>query len=122
MFITGLISVFIVIATIIWIKNRLYLLRVSGSSMHPFYKDGELLLILKAKKYQVGDAVVASVNIKGFTEPVTVLKRISSIENRNMYRLIGDNSQASLDSRSPAFGMVPEKKLRGKVIFKLDSD
>ncbi|WP_430884310.1 S24/S26 family peptidase [Fusibacter sp. JL216-2] len=115
--------------TISYTRNRLYLLRVSGSSMHPSYKDGELLLILKTKIYEVGDPVVASVKIRGFGGPITVLKRIASKEAvagtgsqsaRTMYRLIGDNGKASLDSRSTAFGMVAEEDLKGKVLFRLD--
>ena len=85
-----------------------YLRRVKGASMLPVLKEGSILLAVKLPVYNVGDIVLANAN------GLEVVKRISKVIE-GKYKLEGDNSLYSTDSRS--WGLLPKKALKGKVIY-----
>jgi len=101
---------------------------VEGKSMLPHYKNGEVVLILRAaygfrglsgsyrvkwKKPSRGDVVAA---ISPLHQEL-VIKRIGEVHFDGIsswYFLIGDNAIESIDSRD--FGPVPLDSILGKVI------
>lgn len=90
----------------------LFLFRVSGHSMEPTLKEGQILfasllpyLFFKPK---VGDVVVFKDEGKVF------IKRIKKLE-REKYFLTGDNKSDSLDSRK--IGWIDRENILGKVLL-----
>lgn len=102
----------------------LSLFKVSGHSMEPTFKEGQVLLVSSVPYFfqqpKVGDVVV----IKGPRDPSTnsgqggrlLLKRIKKKE-KDKYFVAGDNPQASTDSRT--FGVIIKDNILGKVILNL---
>jgi nickel-type superoxide dismutase maturation protease len=85
-----------------------------GTSMAPTLKDGEVVLVDRQAKIQVGDIVVARHPIEQGNE---VVKRVERINERRDYFLIGDNLDDSIDSRH--FGAVTREYMKGKVVARL---
>jgi nickel-type superoxide dismutase maturation protease len=85
-----------------------------GKSMNPTLKDGEVVLVDRAGKIEVGDIVVAKHPIERNSE---VVKRIERINGHGHYFLVGDNLEDSNDSRH--FGAVTKEYIRGKVVARL---
>ncbi len=85
-----------------------------GKSMNPTLKDGEVVLVDRAGKIEVGDIVVAKHPIEQTSE---VVKRIERITERGHYFLVGDNLEDSNDSRH--FGAVTREYIKGKVVARL---
>lgn len=86
----------------------LKIIKVQGHSMEPALRAGSFALVMKPSKFKIGDIVLFE------NDKIQMLKRISKIE-KNLYYLIGDNDQASLDSRD--FGWISKNKIYGKVIW-----
>lgn len=84
-----------------------------GKSMNPTLKDGEVVLVDREAKVEVGDIVVARHPI----EQGEVVKRVSRITDRGHYFLVGDNLEDSIDSRH--YGAVTRDYIKGKVIARL---
>ena len=82
-----------------------------GKSMNPTLKDGEVVLVDRAAKIEVGDIVVARHPIEQRSE---IVKRIERITERGHYFLVGDNTEDSNDSRH--FGAVTREYIKGKVV------
>jgi nickel-type superoxide dismutase maturation protease len=82
-----------------------------GKSMNPTLKDGEVVLVDRAAKIEVGDIVVARHPIEQRSE---IVKRIERINERGHYFLVGDNTEDSNDSRH--FGAVTREYIKGKVV------
>jgi nickel-type superoxide dismutase maturation protease len=82
--------------------------RVSGNSMLPTLKDGQLVLLTRAKSVKIGDVVMVT------HDGLEKIKRVSRIENDRVY-LLGDNPAASTDSRS--FGWVNSSAIAAKLRF-----
>ncbi len=82
---------------------------VKGISMHPSLKNGDNVLISRVGKINKGDIVVYSAKERDY------IKRVKSIAG-GKYFLEGDNKEFSTDSRE--FGLVDEKEIVGKAIFK----
>ena len=85
-----------------------------GKSMNPTLKDGEVVLVNKAAKVEVGDIVVAKHPTEQTSE---VVKRIERINEHGHYFLVGDNLEDSNDSRH--FGAVTREYIKGKVVSRL---
>lgn len=85
-----------------------------GKSMNPTLKDGEVVLVDRAGRIEVGDIVVAKHPIEQTGE---VVKRIERINEHGHYFLVGDNLEDSRDSRH--FGAVTREYIKGKVVARL---
>ena len=85
-----------------------------GKSMNPTLKDGEVVLVDRAGKIEVGDIVIAKHPLEQQSE---VVKRVERINERGHYFLVGDNLEDSNDSRH--FGAVTRKYIKGKVVARL---
>jgi nickel-type superoxide dismutase maturation protease len=85
-----------------------------GKSMNPTLKDGEVVLVDREAKIQVGDIVVAK---HPFEQDSEVVKRVERINERGHYFLVGDNLEESSDSRH--FGAVTREYIKGKVVARL---
>jgi nickel-type superoxide dismutase maturation protease len=85
-----------------------------GKSMNPTLKDGEVVLVDREAKIQVGDIVIAK---HPFEQDSEVVKRVERINERGHYFLVGDNLEESSDSRH--FGAVTREYIKGKVVARL---
>ncbi len=85
-----------------------------GKSMNPTLKDGEVVLVDRAGKVEIGDIVVAKHPIEQTGE---IVKRIERINEYGHYFLVGDNLEDSNDSRH--FGAVTKEYIKGKVVARL---
>lgn len=69
------------------LKKRIYIMRVSGNSMYPTFKDGRMVLAKKRRKYKRGDIVVlkkgdgSSINTK---EGMFLIKRVIGLEGEKI--------------------------------------
>lgn len=92
-------------------------IQVTGDSMYPTYRDGEIIFgyrFFKKSKLKVGDVVL-------YTRPIerrVVIKRIANImysHDGKMYLYcLGDNAECSHDSRN--YGFISSKSLVCRVI------
>ena len=67
-----------------------------GKSMNPTLRDGEVVLVDRAAKIEVGDIVVARHPVEQTSE---LVKRVARINEHGHYFLVGDNPEDSNDSR-----------------------
>ena len=87
--------------------------RVSGISMMPTLNQGNLVIALRTKKYQVGDIIIFTHN------SLDIIKRISSISG-DSFQVIGDNPKHSTDSRN--FGSINRPDIIGRVIWPINKN
>jgi nickel-type superoxide dismutase maturation protease len=85
-----------------------------GNSMHPTLKNGEVVLVDREAKIEVGDIVIAKHPVEQYSE---IVKRIDRINARGHYYLVGDNLEDSNDSRN--FGAVTREYIKGKVVARI---
>jgi nickel-type superoxide dismutase maturation protease len=85
-----------------------------GKSMNPMLKDGEVVLVDRSAKIEVGDIVVVKHPSEQNSE---IVKRVERINERGHYFLVGDNLEESNDSRH--FGAVAREYIKGKVVARL---
>ena len=85
-----------------------------GRSMNPTLKDGEVVLVDRQAKIEVGDIVVTKHPVEQNSE---VVKRVARINERGDYFLVGDNLDDSIDSRH--YGAVAREYIKGKVVGRL---
>lgn len=113
--ISALIMLYLVYQVIHLIKG--YALRlVSGVSMFPTLKDGQIVLERKVRRRERifrGDIVVAKLPQNDYLVIKRVIE-IVSIEGKLYYWLEGDNKDHSIDSRT--YGYVKKEYIEGKVI------
>lgn len=100
------------IALVFWGSRHKYV--CEGTSMNPTLSDGEVVLVDRDAKIEVGDIVVAKHPIEQVTE---VVKRVARINEHGHYVLVGDNLEESNDSRH--FGAVTREYIKGKVVARL---
>lgn len=112
----------IVLSVVYLVYQVIHLIRgysfclVSGVSMFPTLKNGQIVLEHKLKKSDLiyeGDIVIANLPQKDYL----VIKRVKGIIEVNgikYYWLEGDNKDHSVDSRM--YGHVKEDYIRGRVI------
>jgi nickel-type superoxide dismutase maturation protease len=88
-------------------------IRIVGHSMEPTLKDSQIVFASSIpfllRKPKVGDIVVLQYGR-------CIIKRIARIKKGKIF-VVGDNVKKSTDSRN--FGWIDEKKIAGKVIFKI---
>lgn len=77
--------------------------------MVPTLKQGQLVWASSFKNPKVGDVVVAVQNGR------EVVKRVDAITDSWQVRLLGDNTQASTDSRQ--LGSIPKRHIQGVVFW-----
>lgn len=82
--------------------------------MRPELEDDDILLVQRAHNISVGDVVIAA---HPFKNSVTILKRVTAIDDAGGVELLGDDPNESSDSRS--FGAVPRDHIRGKAVCRL---
>lgn len=86
--------------------------RVSGSSMEPALKAGQIVVCTsKIKKLKIGDIIIFQ------HQGLEKIKRVSSLSGDKIL-VLGDNKKESTDSRS--FGSINSKQIIGKVIFRFN--
>jgi nickel-type superoxide dismutase maturation protease len=88
--------------------------RVSGDSMKPELNDGDVVLIERDAEPRIGDIVLAQ---HPYKQSITMLKRITSIDENGRFELRGDNPGESTDSRT--FGNIPGEYIKGKAVCRL---
>lgn len=114
-------EVFIIVVSILLLLSLVIyfifpIISVSGNSMYPTYKDGEILIgtmIFNRNKLKIGDVVV----YRSPSDDRLVIKRITDIllDYKHTYFFFeGDNKEDSYDSRN--YGYVHIDNLVCKVI------
>ena len=98
----------------LFLLGRRLAFRVEGDSMAPTLNDGDTVLIMPRANATPGDIVLAK---HPYKQSVKILKRIAEVDAGSRYKLVGDNLDASTDSR--VFGTVSEDDLLGKVVCRL---
>lgn len=83
--------------------------RVSGESMNPTLRSGQVVFIWHWGRVKPGDIVVVEHN------GLEKIKRIQDIQDRRVY-VVGDNPSRSTDSRQ--FGWLPINHVQGRVVGK----
>lgn len=86
----------------------IYLRRVSGDSMQPKLKNGQIILAVSFKRPKTGNVVIFRHN------GLEKIKRLVKIRQDEVY-ILGDNPQLSTDSRT--FGWLPISAVKAKVIW-----
>ncbi|MBR9680400.1 MAG: nickel-type superoxide dismutase maturation protease [Candidatus Altiarchaeota archaeon] len=85
------------------------ILKVKGSSMSPYAREGDFVLIFKFFKTQKNCVVVA----KDPRDHKLLMKRVYKVTKKGI-ELRGDNKLGSTDSRH--FGLVQKSDVLGRVI------
>ncbi len=86
--------------------------KISGKSMLPYLKPGDIAIFRKRSLYNLGDVVLISHN------NLDKVKRITNF-NKDKYFVVGDNLQSSTDSRT--FGPINKSDIIGKIIWPLNN-
>ncbi len=82
--------------------------------MKPILNDGDVVLVDREAKIEVGDIVISKHPIEQISE---VIKRVERIDDRGNYFLVGENLEDSNDSRH--FGAVSSEYIKGKVVARM---
>jgi phage repressor protein C with HTH and peptisase S24 domain len=89
-------------------KKLLIMRRISGASMLPDFKHGQIVLGWGYGKLKIGDTVIL------VHQGLEKIKRVSVIEGDKLY-LLGDNSPQSTDSRQ--FGWIDRAHVVARVVW-----
>ena len=93
--------------------GRRFGMRVEGDSMRPTLESGDRVLVDPKTAIKAGDIVLA---VHPFRS-LQMIKRLRSIEPDGRIFLVGDNPEASSDSK--VFGTIQRKHLLGKIVSRL---
>ncbi len=89
---------------------------ISGESMFPYLKEGDIVFF---KKYKKNRSILKNRQVVIFNHPLKnkkLIKRIKSV-NQNNIEVIGDYIECSEDSNK--FGLINKEKIIGIVTSKL---
>jgi len=86
----------------------LYLRRVSGDSMLPNLKNGQIILAVRTTRPKVDDVFIITHN------GLEKIKRLAKTRQDEIY-ILGDNPKHSTDSRT--LGWLPRTVLKARVIW-----
>ena len=87
--------------------------RVTGSSMRPGLRPGDLCLVLRGGPVQAGDVV--ALHLPGRVQVGLVVKRAAHRRDGGWW-VLGDDAAASTDSRT--VGVVPDGDVVGRVVLR----
>lgn len=79
--------------------------------MRPALTPGDRLLVVRRRRYRVGDVVA----LRDPRDGRILVKRVESVEGANL-TVHGDNAAASTDSRT--FGRVPVSSVLGRAVYR----
>lgn len=100
---------------LLWLARRRRLYRVTGESMLPGLKPGELVFVDFNAYRQVQPLAGQIVILYHPHRPgLKIIKRVTQVLDDGKYFVSGDNPAASTDSRS--FGPVPSSAIIGRVV------
>lgn len=103
---------------LLWGLRRRRRYRVVGSSMLPTLTEGQQVLVdpgaYRRRPPEPGDVVVVR---HPFRSDMKLIKRVASLEPGGGLRVVGDNPEASTDSRT--LGIVAPQLLEGRVQCRL---
>ena len=83
--------------------------RVEGLSMLPTFSHGRIVVGWRFRRPRVGDVVIAK------HHRIELIKRVSELQDGKVF-LLGDNAEASTDSRQ--FGWLPAQSIVAVVVTK----
>jgi signal peptidase I len=90
----------------------LTLIAVEGHSMRPTLAEGDRLLVVRRRRYRVGDVVA----LPDPRRPDrVVVKRVAAVDGDRV-SVLGDDADASTDSRT--FGPVPARSVIGRAVYR----
>lgn len=114
---TAIVIVTLVIVILGW-SGMLCLGRVQGNSMMPSFLDGDYIILSKWVTPKDKDVIILDTSkIPGFEHDVPeIIKRYYADKSTDGYYVLGDNTDASYDSRY--FGETPKDAFVGVVLFK----
>lgn len=99
---------------LLWLLRRRKLYRVTGESMEPFLKAGEVVFVdlraYRRNRPKTGEVVILW---HPHQKNLRIIKRIETVTRDGRYVVQGDNPEASTDSRS--FGPVALEAIIGRV-------
>jgi nickel-type superoxide dismutase maturation protease len=98
---------------LLWWLGRRERFVVRGDSMEPSLEDGDEVLVnpraFARRRPDVGDVVLF---VHPIQSDVRAIKRVAEVRESGLW-LLGDNPPSSSDSRT--YGVVPDRKLLGRV-------
>ena len=139
-----LLQLVLLVVVIVVLRNVMGTVLVKGSSMEPNFYHGDFVFINKLSTsfgtLKKGDIVICRLN----DEKKNIIKRVIGLPGdvidlrdngdeedtkgnieypytvpENSYFVMGDNRNASSDSRRKSVGAIPKENLMGKVVFRL---
>lgn len=106
---------------LLWLMRRRHRRQVTGRSMLPTLRPGDVVLVNFTAYNQVsprpGEIVLAHHPRKAKEQ---IIKRVRDVLDDETYILIGDNKEESNDSRE--FGAVPRQLILGRISCRMPTE
>ena len=106
---------------VFWALGRRRRLRVTGDSMLPTLRAGDLVLVderaYAAALPALGEIVVAR---HPYQRDLTIIKRMAGLTPEQACMLLSDNPRAGSDSRT--FGAIPHTRIIGRVTSRIPAE